>query len=420
MTRRSLCQVCKQVVGTADGSVPVVILRRQPNMANADVAKQAGCDCAIQHLYKMFLCSVCLPLAAAVFLGSLPLLFFAPWGILYMALVTWPKKSRRDSDGFLRTRRRPRISRRESTRSHWKAWNASIYTDGGVPAGSSTPVTDFLVNTVRPLTCSLYAVLWFAFILGRLAWIAIWPGPLDAAEQPGAGDVAGEADLPHSQCQAQDASLKKKRNKRGGMKQYQSPRQITQVHNKKAKRKSSKHPCDHFESLQDVWTDALLAIRWEKLRSELENHMRSHEQVIRSWKTSVFRRPQQRHTQRVCAEKYDVSALLAYRSSDAVVDSSTRQHMRAVLERRGIHYTMSRRDDVHLIRVFPLKGGTPKRMCSSLADYLQAPSGQMDYRAQETSKPLGSSLSTSSTNAAGSSSSQHGVMSPELRRCSEC
>ena len=57
-------------------------------MASADVAEMAGLDCAVQCLYKMLLCSACLPLAAAVLLGLVPLLFLAPWGILYMALVS--------------------------------------------------------------------------------------------------------------------------------------------------------------------------------------------------------------------------------------------------------------------------------------------------------------------------------------------
>jgi hypothetical protein len=411
---------------------------------------------AVQYLYKMLLCSACLPLAAAVLLGSLPLLFFAPWGILYMALVTWPNKASREADFAYqdwqeaRVRRKPRISRREATRSRWTGRNTRIYTDGSVPGDSSKDVTDFLVNIVRPLTCSLYAVLWFACILGRLAWIAIWPGsldaaeqlgvgevrdevdPPDAAEQLGAGDVRGEAVLLHSKCEAEDASSMKKRNKRGGMKQHQLPRQNRQIYNKKTKRKSSKHPCDHFVSLQDMWTDALLAIRWEMLRPELENHMRSHEQVIRSWKTSVFRRPQQKHTQRVCAERYDVSALLSHKSSDAIVDASTWQLMRAFLERRGIHYTMTRRDDVQkkehsgqngtleytrtavcqvIIRAFPLKGGAPKKEY-----FLRSSAGRQQ---EESSQQPSSSVSTSSTNAAGSSSSQHEDMSPALRKFAE-
>ena len=130
------------------------IFGRLSNMASGHLAEVVRWDCAIQCLYKMLLCSACLPLAAAVLLGSLPLLFFAPWGILYMALVTWPNKLSRESDRSLRAGRKPRISRRQS--------NRSLRIDGSVPIVSSTHVTDLLVNTVRPLTCSLYAVLWFA------------------------------------------------------------------------------------------------------------------------------------------------------------------------------------------------------------------------------------------------------------------
>ena len=81
VARCMLAQCCDV---TSTGSRP-----RPPNMASAHVAEMVGWDCAIEYLYKMLLCSACLPLAAAVLLGSLPLLFFPPWGILYMALVTW-------------------------------------------------------------------------------------------------------------------------------------------------------------------------------------------------------------------------------------------------------------------------------------------------------------------------------------------